>query len=122
MPRATRSAVVGVDVGGSGIKGGPVDVVTGELAGERIRVTTPTPATPDAVAAAVAHVVAGLGVAGPFGLTLPAVVRDGIVRTAADIDPSWIGVDAVALFQAATGLAVTVLNDADAAGLAEMHY
>jgi polyphosphate glucokinase len=116
------SSVIGVDIGGSGIKGAPVDPIKGELVADRIRVPTPSPSTPDAVAETVAQVVGGLNVAGAVGLTLPAVVRDGVVRTAANIDKSWIGVNAVDLFHASTGRAVTVLNDADAAGLAEVRH
>lgn len=113
----------GVDVGGSGIKGGVVDLETGELVGERVRIDTPQPATPAAVADTVAEVVARFGWEGPVGLTLPAVVKSGVARSAANIDPAWIGTDARALFaDRLGGRAVTVLNDADAAGLAEYRY
>ncbi len=114
--------VVGVDIGGTGIKGAPVDVTTGKLAAERVRSLTPSPATPQAVADVVSQVLRQISVPGPVGLTLPAVVRDGIVETASNIDPAWIGVDAVALFSAATGRAVAVANDADAAGIAEVRF
>jgi polyphosphate glucokinase len=115
--------VIGVDIGGSGIKGAPVDPANGELLADRIRIPTPSPATPDAVAETVAQVVDGLGVSGAaVGVTLPAVVRGGVVRTAANIDKSWIGVNAIELFQSTTGRAVSVLNDADAAGLAEVRH
>ncbi len=114
--------VVGIDIGGTGIKGAPVDITTGKLAAERIRSLTPSPATPQAVADVVRQVLRQIGVPGPVGLALPAVVRDGIVETAANIDPAWIGVDAVALFSAATGRAVAVVNDADAAGIAEVRF
>lgn len=114
--------VVGVDIGGTGIKGAPVDVAKGKLAAERIRSLTPSPATPEAVADVVSQVLRRIGVPGPVGLTLPAVVRGGIVETASNIDPAWIGVDAVALFSAATGRAVAVVNDADAAGIAEVRF
>lgn len=113
----------GVDVGGSGIKGALVDLGTGELIEERIKIETPRPATPDAVAATVSEIVSLAGWEGPVGITLPSVVTSGIARTAANIDPSWIGTDARALFSAALGgRAVTVLNDADAAGLAEDRF
>ncbi|MFT4126998.1 MAG: ROK family protein [Gordonia sp. (in: high G+C Gram-positive bacteria)] len=113
----------GVDVGGSGIKGGIIDLDTGLLVGERFKVLTPQPATPDAVAGAVAEVVAHFDWDGPVGITLPGVVTDGHMRTAANIDPSWIGTDVYALFSAALGgRKVAVLNDADAAGLAENAY
>lgn len=113
----------GVDVGGSGVKGGVVDLDTGLLVGDRIKILTPQPATPDAVAATVADIVTQAGWNGPVGVTLPAVVTAGITRTAANIDPSWIGADARALFSRVLGgRPVTVLNDADAAGVAEDRY
>jgi polyphosphate glucokinase len=115
-------AVVGIDIGGSGVKGAPVDLATGALTADRIRVPTPLPATPDAVAQVVAQVLDGLAVAGPIGVTLPSVVTGGVVRTAANIDKRWIGMDAVDLFGTATGRPVAVLNDADAAGVAEVRF
>jgi polyphosphate glucokinase len=114
--------VVGIDIGGSGIKGAPVDLAAGAFAAERVRIPTPQPATPDAVAETVGKVLDQLGVPGPIGLTLPAVVRNGVVETAANIDQAWIGIDAVKLFAKATGRSVDVVNDADAAGLAEMRF
>jgi polyphosphate glucokinase len=116
------AAAVGVDVGGTGIKGAPVDTARGELTSDRVRILTPSPATPDAVGATVAAVVGQLDGPGPIGITMPAVVRAGIVETAANIDPSWIGVDAHDLFGGALRREVVVLNDADAAGLAEMRF
>jgi polyphosphate glucokinase len=118
----THAPVLGIDVGGSGIKGAPVDVLTGDLVSERIRLKTPQPATPGAVAATVAELVGRLDTPGPIGITLPAVVRHGMVETAANIDPSWIGANAHELFGQATGRAVAVVNDADAAGLAEVRF
>lgn len=112
----------GVDIGGSGIKAAPVDLVTGTLAGERLRTDTPRPATPGQVAAVVDELVVRHGWAGPVGICLPGVVQHGIVRTAANIDDSWIGADADELFSEAIGRPVTVLNDADAAGVAEMTW
>lgn len=113
----------GVDVGGSGIKGATVDLATGELVEDRIKIETPHPATPEAVAATVAEIVARARWEGPVGITLPSVVTSGIARTAANIDKSWIGTDARAVFSRALGgRDVTVLNDADAAGLAEDRY
>lgn len=112
--------VLGIDIGGSGIKGAPVDVTTGEQTAERFRVETPQPATPEAVADAVAEVARHFDWHGPIGCTFPAVVQHGVVHTAANVDDSWIGVDAVTLFERTTGCPVRVLNDADAAGLAEM--
>ena len=109
----------GVDIGGSGIKGAPVDLDTGEFTGERLRIPTPDPATPEAVGQVVAEIVDRFGWTDGFGCTLPAVVTHGVARTAANIDPSWVGVNAETLLAGATGRDVTVLNDADAAGLAE---
>jgi len=113
----------GVDVGGSGIKGGIVDMDTGLLVGDRIKVLTPQPATPSAVAKAIAEVVDGFGWTGPLGVTYPGVVTHGVVQTAANVDKSWIGTNARDIISAElNGRDVTILNDADAAGLAEEHY
>jgi polyphosphate glucokinase len=113
----------GVDVGGTGIKGAPVDLERGAFAAERVRLRTPQPATPEAVCDAVAQVLDEAGAPdGPFGMTLPAVVMHGVVRTAANIDDAWIGTDVAGLVRERTGRAVTVVNDADAAGLAEARY
>lgn len=110
----------GVDVGGSGVKGAPVDLDTGRLLTERVRVETPQPATPSAVCRVVGEVL-GDGDE-PFGMTLPAVVVDGTALTAANIDPSWIGTDVVAAVREATGRTASVVNDADAAGVAEARF
>lgn len=114
--------MMGVDVGGSGVKGGIVDLSTGELVGERHKLATPKPATPPAVAKTIARVVGKAGWEGPVGCTVPAVVRHGVVHTAANIDPGWIGTDGTALLSEQLGRPVTLLNDADAAGIAEMRY
>ncbi|GGS26013.1 polyphosphate--glucose phosphotransferase [Streptomyces griseoviridis] len=116
--------IFGVDIGGSGIKGAPVDLDRGDLAQERCKVLTPHPATPDGVADGVRQVVEHFGWTGPVGLTFPGVVTDGAtVRTAANVDKSWIDTDARALFsERLGGLPVTVVNDADAAGVAETHF
>ncbi len=113
----------GIDFGGSGIKGAPVDLVAGDFAAERVRIATPQPATPDAVAEVFAELLAQFAEpGGTVGVTVPAVVRHGVVSSAANIDPAWIGTDADALFTRATGKDVHVVNDADAAGLAEVRY
>lgn len=113
----------GVDVGGSGIKGGIVDLDTGTLIGERFKLPTPQPSTPEAVTKAVAAVVREFGWTGPLGVTYPGVVTNGIVRTAANVDKGWIGTNAVDIISTELGGApVTVLNDADAAGLAEARF
>ena len=114
---------LGIDFGGSGIKGAPVDLTAGEFALDRIRIDTPVPATPDAVAEVVADLLHRFpGPDAPVGIAVPGVVRHGIVRSAANIDPAWIGTDADALFTRAAGREVRVVNDADAAGLAEVRY
>jgi polyphosphate glucokinase len=114
--------ILGIDIGGSGIKGAPVDVTTGTFTKDRFKVSTPQPALPDAVADAVRAVAAEFSWSGRAGITFPGVVTNGVIRTAANLDPAWIGVDAREKFGSATGLQVTVLNDADAAGQAEMRF
>lgn len=114
--------VFGVDVGGSGVKGAPVDLETGSLAAKRSRIPTPQPSTPEAVADAIAQVIATHAWNGPVGVTIPGVVRSGVVETAANIDAGWVGVDAAAMLRDRLEMSVTVLNDADAAGLAEARY
>jgi polyphosphate glucokinase len=111
-----------VDVGGSGVKAGVVDVDQGVLVSERLRLDTPEPSTPEAVAGAVAELVGQLEAPGPVGIGFPSVIRHGFVSTANNIDPSWIGVNAHELFEMAIGRDVRLLNDADAAGLAEARY
>lgn len=113
----------GIDVGGSGIKGGIVDLATGELIGDRYKLPTPQPATPSDVAETIAAVVREFSWTGPLGVTYPGVVTHGIVQTAANVDKAWIGTNARDIIAAKLdGQSVTVLNDADAAGLAEERY
>ena len=113
----------GIDVGGSGIKGGIVDLDTGQLIGDRIKLLTPQPATPKAVAKTIAEVVNGFGWTGPLGVTYPGVVTHGVVQTAANVDKAWIGTNARDIISSELNSQdVTVLNDADAAGLAEERY
>jgi polyphosphate glucokinase len=114
--------ILGVDIGGSGIKAAPVDVTAGTLVRERIKVATPQPSLPEAVAAEVRGLVDKFAWTGRAGITFPGVVTGGVIRTAANLDLSWVGLDARALFGAATGLDVEVINDADAAGEAEMRF
>jgi polyphosphate glucokinase len=114
--------VLGIDIGGSGVKAAPVDTATGQFMTDRQKLLTPQPATPEAIAAVVSQLVHSFDWNGPMGITFPGVVVDGVVWTAANVDPSWIGVDAVKLFGSGTKLAMTVLNDADAAGVAEMRF
>jgi polyphosphate glucokinase len=113
---------MGVDIGGTGIKGAPVDIEKGELAGERYRILTPQPATPTAVAGVVGEVVEHFGWKGPVGAAFPAVVKNGVMLTAANVDQTWIGANGAELFAKQLGVPVTVLNDADAAGLAEVRF
>lgn len=113
----------GIDVGGSGVKGGVVDLDTGQLIGERYKLLTPQPSTPDAVAATIAEVVGHFGWTGPLGVCYPGVITHGVVRTAANVDKSWIGARVDDVYsRALDGQPVTVLNDADAAGLAEQRF
>jgi len=114
--------VLGIDIGGSGIKAAPVDVASGSFTAPRVKVLTPRPAKPAAIVDAVKGLVADIGWSGPAGITFPGVVTGGVTLTAANLDPAWIGVDAQALFGRATGLDLAMLNDADAAGLAEMKF
>ncbi|MEU6171018.1 polyphosphate--glucose phosphotransferase [Streptantibioticus parmotrematis] len=114
--------VFGVDIGGSGIKGAPVDLARGELAQERYKVLTPHPSEPDTVIAAVKEVVEHFGWSGPVGVTFPGVIADGVTRTAANMHRDWVGLDATALLTRELGLPVTLINDADAAGTAEMAF
>jgi polyphosphate glucokinase len=122
----TDEHILGIDVGGSGIKGAPVDLSAGEFATDRHRIATPKESTPESVADIVAEICErfrdDVDRASPVGITVPAVVHHGSVRTAANIDRSWIGADAEHLFGDRLGRPVMVMNDADAAGAAEMHY
>jgi polyphosphate glucokinase len=113
----------GVDVGGSGVKGAVVDLDTGELVGDRFKLPTPQPATPERVAATVAEVVNHFGWKGPLGVTYPGVIVNGVAQTAANVDKEWLGRNVSEVISAALdGQQVTMLNDADAAGLAEARY
>ena len=114
--------ILGIDIGGSGIKGAPVDTKTGKLVELRHRIPTPVPATPESVAIVIKHLVDHFNWNGPVGCGFPAVVQNGIVKTAANIDKSWIGFNAQELFTKTTGLPTLVINDADSAGMAEVKY
>ena len=114
---------VGIDFGGSGIKAAPVDLERGDFAGERERIETPDPSTPDAIAGVLVELLDRFAdCTGPVGVTVPGVVRRGVVLSAANIDKAWVGTDADQLFTETTGRDVHVVNDADAAGLAEARY
>lgn len=112
----------GIDIGGTGIKGAPVDLATGKLVTDRKKIATPHPATPETVTEVVKEVAQSFGWTGVVGATFPGVVVNGTIRTAANVDKSWIGTDAAGLFGKAIGDGATVLNDADAAGVAEMTF
>lgn len=121
--------VIGIDIGGTGIKGGIVDLATGKLIGDRFRIDTPSPSTPEAVAAVVAEVVEelsgrgdGIDAGSPIGVTFPAIIHHGVAGSAANVDKSWIGTNVDALLTERLGRPVQVMNDADAAGLAEARY
>ena len=114
--------LLGIDVGGSGIKGAPVDVRTGLLTATRHRLATPRGAKPEPVAETVASIVHHFGWSGPVGCCFPARVKKGVAKTAANIDPSWIGTNVSTLFAEASGCPFVVLNDADAAAIAEMEF
>lgn len=114
--------VLGIDIGGTGIKGAVVDTKRGVLKTDRLRLLTPHPATPDAVADVVGTLVEHFDWTGPIGCTFPGVTKGGTVHTAANLVPEWQGLDAAALFTRAVGQPVVVLNDADAAGIAEVAF
>lgn len=114
--------VFGIDVGGSGIKGAPVNTQTGELLAQRIRIKTPKPATPEAIATTAVEVVRRSAWDGPVGCGFPAVVKDGVVRTAANIDKAAVGFDMQGRLERELEVPVRVMNDGDAAGLAEMRW
>lgn len=120
--RPTSGHGFGIDIGGSGMKAAVVDLDTGVLVTDRHRIPTPRPATPDAMAQVVRELVEYVAWTRPLGVAFPAVVQHGVVRSAANIDESWVGVDADAVFTEACGFDVAMVNDADAAGVAEMRF
>lgn len=114
------SGVLGIDIGGSGIKGNLVDPATGTVLAQRFKIGTPDPSVPEAVAKVVSQIADHFEYRGRIGSTFPAIVKNGVTLSAANVDPSWIGCDAAALFSRVSGREVMVVNDADAAGVAEM--
>jgi polyphosphate glucokinase len=124
--KGTTGTALGIDIGGTGIKGAPVDLATGAMIGDRFRLETPQPAKPKAVAEAVGKVAANFNWSGPVGVTFPGVVSHGTIRTAANLADGWVGLDAAELFGSVLDLGghgpAQVLNDADAAGLAEIAH
>ncbi|HLS46473.1 MAG TPA: ROK family protein [Ornithinicoccus sp.] len=126
MTRPSARIGLGIDIGGSGIKGAPVDLAGGAFVVDRLKIATPRPATPEAVAPVVAEIAAAfpdhVAEDTPLGVTFPAVIQHGVARSAANVDRSWIGTDVQALLSEATGRRVLVVNDADAAAVAEHRY
>ena len=114
--------VLGIDIGGSGMKAAQVDVVSGEIVSEKHRIDTPRPATPEAMAEVVGQLTSHFDWSGPVGVGFPGVVQNGFVRTAANLDKSWIDVDGDKVFTDVAGCDVVMVNDADAAGLAEVRF
>ena len=114
--------VLGIDIGGSGIKGAPVDVQKGVLTQERFRIPTPEPSTPDAVGDVVAEIVKHFAWKGPVGCTFPAIVQHGVTHSAANVDPGWMHFAAEPFLRQKTGCSLRLVNDADAAGLAEAAF
>ncbi len=114
--------ILGIDVGGSGIKGAPVDIATGELTADRLRIKTPKGAEPGPVADVVAEIAKSFNWSGPIGIGFPAPIKTGIAMMAANISEKWVGTNADELFTKTTGCPSTTVNDADAAGLAEMEF
>lgn len=122
MDEQGRTVGFGIDIGGSGIKGGRVDLDTGLLIGDRIKILTPKKATAKNVVPIVAEILAEAEWTGPYGCTFPGVVRQGVIYTAANLGKAWIGVDFAEELRSAADQPVVVLNDADAAGIAEVRY
>jgi polyphosphate glucokinase len=114
--------VLGIDVGGSGIKGAPVDTETGQLLAERLRIKTPKGAEPEPVAKVVAEIAKSFNWKGPIGIGFPAPIKGGVAMMAANVSEKWVGTNADDLFTKITGCDCTMSNDADAAGLAEMKF
>lgn len=114
--------ILGIDIGGTGIKGAPVNVETGEMLAERHRIPTPNPSRPDAVADVVAEIAGHFQWKGPIGCTFPAIVKGGVVYSAANVDKGWVGTNGQVLLEQKTDCPVTLINDGDAAGIAEMRF
>lgn len=113
---------LGIDIGGTGIKGAPVEVSSGEILAEHLHLPTPQPASPRAITSAIQKMIRHFRFVGPVGVGFPGVIRQGVVGTAVNLSPRWVGKNAEKTFKKATGLSFAVINDADAAGLAEMHH
>jgi polyphosphate glucokinase len=114
--------ILGIDIGGTGMKGAPVDLETGELLTERFRIPTPEYARPHDVADVMAEIVKHFDWKGPVGCTFPAIIKEGVAYSAANVDKSWIGTNGQELFERKCNCPVMLINDADAAGIAEMEF
>ena len=114
--------ILGIDIGGSGIKGAPVDTITGRLLAERLRIKTPKNGEPEPVADVVNRIAQSFKWQGPIGIGFPAPIRAGVVLMAANVSARWVGMNADSLFTRVTGCDCTLINDADAAGMAEMSF
>jgi polyphosphate glucokinase len=114
--------ILGIDIGGSALKGAPVDTRTGELLAERQRIDTPAQLSPAEMGEAISALAARFDWKGPIGVGFPGVVQGGFIRTSANLHPAFVDLDACALFERAAGAEVSLVNDADAAGLAEVAY
>jgi len=114
--------LLGIDVGGSGIKGALVDSETGEMISDRFRIPTPIPRTPEAMSNVIAEIVAHFDYKGKVGCGFPTIIKHGVCKATGNLDPSWLGVNVEELLQKKTGLDFTVINDADAAGYATMNF
>ena len=114
--------VLGIDIGGSGMKAAEVDITTGEVVSDKHRIDTPKPANPEAMADVVGQLTAHFDWKGPVGVGFPGVIQSGVVRTAANLDKSWVDVDGDKAFTEVAGCDVVMINDADAAGLAEVTF
>ncbi len=122
MRSPNSNILLGIDIGGTGIKGAPVNVKTGQLTQERLRIKTPQPAKPEAIAEVVEQIANHFEYSGPAGIAFPSIVKDGVIFSATNVDESWINLDAAKLFERHVGGPVTLINDADAAGIAEMRF
>ncbi len=114
--------ILGIDIGGSALKGAPVDTVTGKLLGERHRIPTPEELSPNEMAAAVKQLAAHFNWNGPIGIGFPGVVHGNVIRTSANLHKDFIDLDAGKLFSKVAGMPVSLVNDADAAGVAEVRF
>jgi polyphosphate glucokinase len=122
LKKSSRGVALGIDIGGSGIKGALVDRASGDLVASRFRVKTPQPATPKAMADSFRQLQKHFAWNGPIGLGFPGIIKSGVIHSAANLDDSWIGINLPDYVEKVTGCPTAAVNDADAAGMAELHY